>query len=101
MTFLFFLFSTLLRKDIVEWNNAMSPLINFFPNQNAPSHKNIRNMKAKENKTIKGKKNSERGYLQFLVFSKIRKHKNTESTAFVKKNGLKKKLTQKVGFFFE
>ena len=51
--FSFFL-ATFFRKDIVEWNNAMSPLSNFFPNQNAPSHKKIQNMKTKENKSIKG-----------------------------------------------
>ena len=39
-----------------------------------------------ETKQLKVKKNSERGYLQFLVFSKIRKHKNTASTALVEKN---------------
>ena len=39
-----------------------------------------------ETKLLKVKKNSERGYLQFLVFSKIRKHKNTASTALVEKN---------------
>ena len=50
----FFFFSTLFRKDIVVWNNAMSPKSNIFPNQNAPSHKKIQDMKTKQNESNKG-----------------------------------------------
>ena len=81
-SFVFF-FATFFRKDFAQWNNAMSPKSNIFPNQNAPSHKKIQNMETKKNKTIKRKKKFSGGYIQFLVFSKIPKHKNTASTTFV------------------
>ena len=57
----FFFFATFFRKDIVDWNNAMSQKSNLFPNQNAPSHKKIQNMETKKNKTIKRKKKLVRG----------------------------------------
>ena len=50
LSFCFF-FATFFRKDFAQWNNAMSPKSNIFPNQNAPSHKKIQNMETKKKQT--------------------------------------------------
>ena len=47
--------------------------------------KRFRTWKQKKTKQLNVKKNWQGGYIQFLVFSKIPKHKNTASTAFVGK----------------
>ena len=65
MIFLFF-FATFFRKDIVEWNNAMSQKSNLFPNQNAPSHKKIQNMETKKTKQLNVKKNLAGGIYPIL-----------------------------------
>ena len=72
----FIFFATLFRKDIVEWNNAMSHKSNIFRNQNAPSHKKIQNMETRKNKTMKRKKTILRGDIFNSWY--FRKYRNTK-----------------------
>ena len=68
MLFRFF-FATFFWKDNVGWNNAMSQKSNIFPNQNAPSHKKIQNMKTKQKtKQFNVKNNSQRIYSILGIF---------------------------------
>ena len=77
-SFVFFcFFATLFRKDIVEWNKAMSHKSNIFPNQNAPSHKKIQNMKTKKTKQFNVKKKFSTG-----IYSILGIFENTETQIY-------------------
>ena len=73
-------------KGKKHWNKKKLKLNNNFSNENAPSYKKNKKMQREKSESNKCKtKKLLGGYIQLFIFSEIKEHKNTASTAFSSK----------------